>query len=302
MIIREIIRSDIDKSINMIFDHRDGGKVETRAIQRSDDTLIVYLSSDIGCNALCKQCFLTQTGQIQSRPLSLEDFYLQAYSILNLLEDDCRLDGVTTIHYNFMAQGDILLNQSAMIYFELLYTGLKKIANQFISKANVLYKLSTIFPKASFLFNRSEEDQKIWLHDRILSLDDRIEFYYSLYTLKEDVRKRWLPNAADPEHIGKLFSGKIHGLRIHHALIKDVNDSEEDIALIHDWLERHTLYVGFNIVRYNSFNDKTGMEPSETTIKAYVNQMNLSHRVNRIQIIPRADPKTYVSCGMFLDK
>ena len=301
MEVREILRSNIDRSINMILTHSNGGIVETRSVQRTDDTLIIYLSSDIGCNLSCRMCHLTQTGQTKSSILTIEDFQDQALSIFNLLKEENKLGDVKVVHFNFMARGDFLLNHNALIYFEHLYIVLTKIADSFIQGVSVQYKLSSIFPKESCLFNRNREDRKIWIRDRILDLDESIEFYYSLYSLKPDFRKRWLPKAADPETIGELFSGLDHGLRIHHALIAGQNDTEEDIALIHDWLERHDLHVKMNIVRYNPFDEKAGVESSDDKIQTYVQQMQLSHRVDLIQIIPRVGTDCAASCGVFVN-
>lgn len=299
MKVKDILRSTIDRSINVIMETDQGDKVEARAVQRTDETLIIYLSSDVGCNLSCRMCHLTQTGQTKSSALNVEEFQKQALTVFNLLKSEDRLNGLKTVHYNFMAQGDVMLNPNALICFENLHESLGLITRYFVPDAGVQYKLSTIFPKDSVLFNRAETDQSIWLRDRILSLDEDIEFYYSLYSLKPEFRKKWLPKAQDPEHIGRLFSGLDHGLRIHHALIAGQNDTEEDIALIHEWLERHDLYVKMNIVRYNPFDGSCGTESDEDAIQTYVNQMNLSHRLDLIQVIPKVGTDVFASCGMF---
>jgi len=299
MKLREILKSEIDRSINMIFDH-DAGKVETRAVQRKDDTLIIYLSSTAGgCSQACRMCWLVQSGQTKETPLPIGDYIDQATEMFTYLDDEHRLSGITTVHWNFMAQGDALMNPDFIIEIIRLYDVLSDITFLYTDdKAKNEFKVSTIFPKDSILFER-EELARSWIRNEMLSLSDSFEFYYSLYSLKDEFRKRWLPKALDPEIVGRTFKGNHTGLRLHHCLIDGLNDTEEDVALIHDWLERHDLKIRMNIVRYNPYAEKFGKESSEDTIQTYVNRMNLSHRVELIQVIPKVGEDVFASCGMF---
>jgi adenine C2-methylase RlmN of 23S rRNA A2503 and tRNA A37 len=285
----------------MIFDHDSGGKVETRAVQRTDDTLIIYLSSTAGgCSQACRMCWLVQTGQTKETALPITDYLEQATEIFTLLDEEDRLSNISTVHWNFMAQGDALMNPHFIIEIHRLYGMLNAIGVLYINDdVNNQFKISTIFPKDSILFKR-EELGRSWINNEMLSLSDGFEFYYSLYSLKDAFRKKWLPKALDPEIVGKIFYGKYNGLRLHHCLIEGLNDTEEDVALIHQWLERHNLHVKINIVRYNPFSDHLGRESSFDTIQTYVNQMNLSHRVELVQIIPRIGEDVKASCGTFI--
>lgn len=298
MKIKEILRSTMGDSINLILEHPLGGKIETRSIVKDKKTLILYLSSDKGCNLSCRMCFLTQTGQTQSNPISAADYCYQATEILSLLFRENKLDDIEVIHYNFMAQGEALSNPHFIIDFPKLYQMLKYIASEFVPNASIQYKISSIFPTDSILLKR-EELGRSWIRGQMLSLDTAVEFYYSLYSLKPEFRKRWLPKAADPDVVGPIFSGLKQGLRLHHALISGKNDTAYDINLIHDWLDRHDLNVSMNIVSYNPFDESCGEESSPEVIKGYVDMIQYSNRVHSVQIIPKRSPDVYAACGMF---
>lgn len=304
-----ILKSAIDKSINAITPVADGGYYETRSVQREQDTLIIYLSSLSGCDRACRFCHLTQTGQTMTTPVTPEDYVKHATELFVLLSQSGGLEGVETLHYNFMARGDVLSNQYFTDNFTLVFDGLTKLAKEFLPTIKPKFKLSTIFPN-DINFDHEYEfdvyDVKTWIVDRILNESEKtghdVEFYYSLYSLRPKFRKRWIPKAIDPEWIGQAFSGRDKGLRIHHALIAGENDTEEDVALIHDWLLRHDLEVKLNIVRYNPYDSSCGEEANEESIQTYVNQMKLSHRITEAQVVTRVGQDVHASCGTFFSE
>lgn len=298
----DTLRSEMDRSINLILRDDDGEIFEARAVQRTDETLIIYVSSMSGCSLACRFCHLTQTGQTSRKPASFDNFNIQVHCALDAvyMQEDNRIDNITTIHFNFMARGDALENPHIVHDFKSLYTMFKDMANLYIPGVNIQFKISTIFP-TSLIESNPDLDVKSWIRNDVLSLDPQIEFYYSLYSLKPQVRKRWIPKSVDPDIVGEWFHGIDHGLRLHHALIDGVNDSEEDVALIHEWLKHHDIHTKMNIVRYNPYDAGSGFETSEVGIAAYVNQMQLSHRVELVQIISRVGEDVKASCGTFVD-
>lgn len=130
--------------------------------------------------------------------------------------------------------------------------------------------------------------------------DKDVEIYYSLYSLKESFRKKWIPKALSPQDVGGILKGTHEGLRLHHALIAGQNDSDEDIDLIHQWLEEFDLKVMVNIVRYNPANDHCGEESRDEVRSHYIERLRQSDRVLLVQEIPFAGRDVYASCGMFV--
>lgn len=305
---REILHSEIDGSINLIIPKADG-YLETRAVYRDTDTLIIYLSSLTGCNLSCRMCWLTQTNQTSDTNASPEDYIYCAVEMFNIIKEKTGFEGIKKLHFNFMGRGDVLSNTYFTEQSAGIFSILTKFSRQYIPGIKPKFKLSTIFPN-DIQFDHDYEfdayDIKKWIVDRILDgREDKphghdVEFYYSLYSLKPDFRKRWIPKAIHPEMVGEAFSGRDSGLRIHHALIAGQNDTEEDVALIHDWLERHDLTAKLNIVRFNPHSNERHKESDDTSIQTYLTQMKLSHRIRDVQIVSRVDEKTFASCGMFI--
>lgn len=308
----EIIESKIDKSFNVISRNNNTLMSESRWVQREPDSAIVYLSSEVGCNKSCRFCWLTQTGQVDDAPLTPWSVIDQARSVLAHAEakNHWSLKHIKRLHFNFMARGEFFSNYEFWNSSETIFPQLHHVARSYIPKVSCKFKISTIFPtdmecldgrlsdseNASALYEFVSERMG---HDGCTP-GDTYQIYYSLYSLRPEFRKRWIPKAIDPEIVGMAFSGTTDLLVIHHALIAGENDTEEDIALIHDWLERHNLRVQFNLVMYNPFGDKHGEGTSDVATAAYVNQMKLSHRVEMMQVIPRVGPDVYASCGMFV--
>lgn len=304
---KRILRSELDRSINIVDSSHDGGYFESRFVSRQADTAIIYLSSMSGCDRACRFCHLTQTGQTQMREASLEGIYNQARGVIFEM-NPTELHDIKTVHYNFMARGDVLSNSQFVSDFGRLFQALTFLTKAYFPNATAKFKLSTIFP-TDINFDHEYEfnayDVRAWIVNRILNLSAEkgwdVEFYYSLYSLRKEFRKRWIPKAIDPEWIGQAFTGRDEGFRLHHALIAGENDTEEDIALIHDWLERHDLKVKLNLVKFNPYQNCRDTESDIESTKTYMNLMSLSHRIIDIQQIDRVGFDVAASCGMFFE-
>lgn len=292
-----VLRSTEDKSINMVRDTDDGGYIETRFVQRQDDTAIIYLSSSSGCNKSCRMCHLTQTGQTMDDGVSAEGYIDQARRMIYLLRDEGKLDGVKIVHYNFMARGDALSNPYFIFDFELIIEGLSRLVTPFGIEPK--FKISTIFPN-DMIFSSDQNGLKLWLESKVFPRTEDIEFYYSLYSLDLKFRKRWLPKSIDPEIVGTVFSGRKTGLRLHHALISGENDGYRDVIGITAWLARHQIKCGMNIVRYNPFDEKCGTESSQEALFKYAEVMSQIPYITHFQVVSRVGRDVKASCGLFV--
>src|SRR5262249_60320337 len=81
------------------------------------------------------------------------------------------------------------------------------------------------------------------------------DVYYSIYSMSDRFRRRWLPKALPAETaLDRLASWQrsTHKLvSLHHAYIAGENDAEDDVHAICDALEERRLMAPLNIVRYN---------------------------------------------------
>jgi adenine C2-methylase RlmN of 23S rRNA A2503 and tRNA A37 len=279
------IRSAMDQSVNFSRPTADGGMVETRFVRRVPTRFIVYISSMTGCDKACRFCHLTQTGQTMARLLSADEMVAQAETVFAAAEFTVG----ETVHFNFMARGEPMSNPAVG---RELFERLRDLAVSLGLKPRI--KLSTIMP-LDFI----ERDWETFVPEGI-----PVDMYYSLYSLDQDWRKRWIPKAMSPsDAMAKLvaFSSKTaQRVVLHWALIENENDALADVEAICRQASYQGLRFDFNLVRYNAANGKSNEAPRDR-IDAYLGAMS-NHVVapNRVKEIPRVGFDVAASCGMFL--
>jgi adenine C2-methylase RlmN of 23S rRNA A2503 and tRNA A37 len=267
----------------------DVGRIEARYVRRCADYFAVYLSSQTGCDQGCRMCHLTATGQTRLRDVTCEEFLEQAQTVLDHYR--CEAPPARSVHFNFMARGEPLANPVLLTHADDL---LGELARRAVAlRLRPRYLVSTIFPKE--LGDRLLEDIFLCHHP---------EIYYSLYSVRESFRRRWLPRALPAEEaLDRLVSWQRSTYKIckiHYAFIAGENDSEADVHAICDALERRQLMVHLNIVRYNPHDPRRhGVESPEEVIQrnAAIYQSRLPYA--RVRIIPRVGYDVAASCGMF---
>lgn len=281
---------DSDGSVNFIFDNG----MEARFVQRVPEYFIVYLSSQTGCNKACRMCHLTQTGQTNMIDATIEDFAEQTSKVLGWAWQNMR-DGdsvaVKKIHFNFMARGELFSNKTVNYkeLFEILY------GMAITHGVEIKFNISTILPEE--LINKEFSD--IFHYN-----DSNIRIYYSLYSMNETFRKRWLPKAMNPKlALNKLsrFPGLFPGseVKLHWAFIENENDSIEDLKEIFDYCDEINFHPRMNIVRYNPYSEFQGKEPSEEKIIILKEYCETRIGSNNVKIIPRVGEQVFASCGAF---
>ena len=267
----------------------DVGRIEARYVRRRPEYAVVYLSSQTGCEQGCRMCHLTATGQTHLRDVTHAEFLEQADAVLEYYRRAA--PPAESVHFNFMARGEPLANQ-------LLLSNADELLGDLAGRAVALnlrprHLVSTILPRE--LGERPLEDIFRVHHP---------EIYYSLYSMTESYRRRWLPKALPAEEgLDRLVSWQRQTYKIckiHYAFIAGENDAEADIHAICDALEKRRLMVHVNIVRYNSPDpDRRGVEPPEEIIQrnAAIYQSRLPYA--RVRVIPRVGFDVRASCGMF---
>lgn len=280
-------KSEQDASVN--WDKpADVGRLEARYVRRCQDYFVVYLSSQTGCSQGCRMCHLTATGQTRLRDATVGEMIEQAQTVLA----HYRREGpANTVHFNFMARGEPLASRVLLAGGDQLLGELSRMAVALGLRPRHL--ISTIYPKE--LGDRRLEDIFVMHHP---------EIHYSIYSMSERFRRRWLPKAQPAElTLDRLTSWQRSAQKLvtlHHAYIAGENDSEGDVNAICDALEERKLMVHINIVRYNPHDPaRHGVEPSEDVIErnAAIYRSRLPNA--RVSVIPRVGFDVAASCGMF---
>lgn len=275
--------SKLDSSVNFTKTYP-AGIAEARYVRRREDTVIVYLSSQLGCRQACKFCHLTATKQTSNEDIGRLEIAEQAQTVLSWAR--CREDTTAVwVHYNFMARGEPFASQ---IIIDSGYSVLHKLSD-LSAKYSLMpkFKISTIFPKS--------------LPDnfdiaRTFSPFDP-DIYYSIYSVKEEFRRKWMPNAMPVDRaidILKRYQNHTHKIpRLHWALIKGENDSFEDIEGIVSAIG--SLRVDYNLVRYNP-PEKLGEESDNYDLVVKY----LTKTGSTVKIVDRVGFDVSASCGMFV--
>lgn len=287
----QILRSRLDDSVNFVDPIDDGQALESRYVRRSDDELIVYLSSQTACAQRCRFCHLTTTGQVNARNASIDEIVGQAVKVLehydaiqgggfipNTWPRRARADHV---NFNFMARGEPLADSTRD--WAYLLEQLSDCAQA--SSLTPRFKISTILPRRLDL--------------RDLFGPYQPDIYYSLYCIDESFRQRWTPGAV-PASVGlellrewQQFSHKIP--RIHLALIEGQNDDSRSMFALGEAVTYSGLHAEFNIVRYNPPDDRTREGD-------YLGAADILRRYFPVQIVDRVGLDVYASCGMFVPR
>lgn len=290
--------SQLDRSVNFertFTDHT--GRLEARFVQRDNDYFIIYLSSQTGCKQACRMCWLTQTGQTDSRDVTMEEYLEQAGMVFQHYAELCRNNVVGSfakrVHFNFMARGEPLANKHFLENADEILRRLRDMALSHGLESKFL--ISTIYPKEmkNYMLGEIFRDPEVYP-----------EIYYSIYSTNPAFRRKWLPKATKTsEAIFDLScwqeqTGKKP--KIHYAFIHDENDTLADVKNICDALDEFKLDVNWNVVRYNPPVGHNSKEAIYGQIEYLAGYVRRRYPNARVKIIPRVGTDVKASCGTFL--
>lgn len=284
----QVLRSAMDRSVNFVRDAPDGGMFEARFVARSDDYAIAYVSSHSGCRLACRFCHLTQTGQTLFSPATHWDLMGQLMRVLQHMDEG----GIRPprLHVNFMARGEPLANPQITGSFAFFAARATEETRR--RGMGVRFNLSTVFPA-----------------DRDVDLSAAfgawpVTPYWSLWSVDAKFRKRWLPRAEPPERsLDRLLRFQATTGRevvLHWGLIAGENDREEDLDGLVRLLDGSGLRARLNLVRYNSFSDRTGQEAAPDRMNRFLEVLGPVLGLPGSRIVPRVGRDVKASCGMFV--
>lgn len=285
--------SNEDKSVNFTKKIEDGGFLEARFVQRVPEYFIAYLSSHSGCNKSCRFCHLTATKQTMMTSSTFNDYLEQADQVLNYYKEKTDLDNKTEkiINFNFMSRGEPLANPVILYDSKKLFDNLHDKVRELNLKPQ--FMLSSIIP----------EDFHLELSD--IFSDPRATLYYSLYSTEEKFRKRWLPKAMNCfKALDKIAEFQLktgREIALHWAFIEGNNDNIEQLHKTMISVKERGIKARFNLVRYNPYNERYGVEPSEIEIQKLFNIVQSYIPESNSRIVPRVGKDVKASCGMFIE-
>ena len=214
------IKTVIEDKLNRLLEVETDDSYTVEAVYYRGDTLCV--STQLGCPVRCSFCASGREGLI--RNLSYKEIILQ-YELATL-------DGLNIKNIAFAGIGEPLLN----------WENTKKAFNYFKEKGLKCSFYTTGFPTKNF--------------KELLSLNHN-GITLSLHSVYDDKRKELIPYGEPidkiltifKEHLDTLSNRKRKQYSLGYLLIKDVNDSDEELeklAEISKWLG-----VGISLLKYN---------------------------------------------------
>ncbi len=287
------LSSRLDASVNHVVTTADGGFFEARYVRRVPERWICYLSSHSGCDKACRFCHLTATRQTMMTPALLEDYLKQADRVFTTYREqvDLGIPPAQKVHFNFMARGEPLENPVLLRGSDALFGALgERAAAHGLAHA---HKVSTILPQGF-------SDDLV----EVLAAPES-QLYYSLYSVNEAFRKRWLPKAM-PAGEGLDLAADYQQrtgreIILHWAFIQGENDGDRDIARLIEAVAIRDLKVKFNLVRYNPHSGRHGAEPEEARLQSLFDRLATAFGSPGSRIVPRVGFDVKASCGTFVE-
>jgi 23S rRNA (adenine2503-C2)-methyltransferase len=208
MELKQIIKSEIDKTIKYIFE-LNKQIIEFSYVDNGSGKDIICVPCQTMCNMSCKFCHLTDhVGKIKLNNLSPENIVEGVDYIVEELGLNNR-----TLLISYMGCGEPLDNTGAVVDSMILLKG---------QYEHVRFGLATLLPKSKWT-----EFFKLTNFVKDLGLD--LKLHLSLHFVDDVQRKEWMPSGLDiqPSIDALNFYHSMTGnpIEVHYTIMRGVNDS-----------------------------------------------------------------------------
>ena len=278
MELKEIIKSEIDKTIKYIFEINKQ-VIEFSYIDNGTGKDIICVPCQTMCNMSCTFCHLTDyVGKIPLKDLSRHEIIEGVEHIIN----DLGL-GNRTILISYMGCGEPMDNIGAV------HGSMVELDNDY---DNIRFGMATMLPKS-----RWEEFFKLakWIKDGKINL----KVHLSLHFNSDELRKKWMPAALEikPSIDALNFYKSLTGndIEVHYTIMDGINDSDEDMYSLEMSLNAGTT------IKFMMFSEKENLDAKRTS-KARINEIK-NYLVGTGHTVEYYEPPGNdigASCGQFL--
>jgi adenine C2-methylase RlmN of 23S rRNA A2503 and tRNA A37 len=248
----------------------------------------------------CKFCWLTVTKQTKFQHTTIDEYGSQLDIVLNHAKQiDKDNSKNVRVNINLMSRGEALANKNIINNYPSFYNEMNTVAKKY-DYAKTKINISTIMP--SVVADRKLFD--IFHHNPI-------NLYYSLYSINDNFRKKWLPNAmpwrSALDKLWEFHDATNNTITFHFAIIENENDDIGEIKKMSEIIKNMNFKsTKFNLVRYNPHPSQQYKEPPIEKLneiydifKSACNDNDI--KTNKSRIVPRIGYDVFASCGMFYD-
>ena len=282
----ETLKSKENNVIKYIFLTDDNQITEYSYINKHDGKDIICVPSQTACNLGCKFCHLSDIENIKVRNLKSEEVIESIKIIIDDLKllDNCNTPNDKTLLISFMGAGEPLLNTYNLI------TVMNRIKQKYENDYKVVrFAIATLIPKI---------EKMIDFIDMIKLSELNCKFHFSLHFTNNKQRKEFMPASSDIRNsLALLEHYTLHTgnkAEIHYTLIKDVNDSNQDIDNL-----LHLVYGRGIPIKFLHYNEKKTLNCfTSDRISQFTKVLEDNDIETEFYIPPGRDIGS--SCGMFL--
>ena len=289
-------------------------EIEVRKTDRNKYS--IFISSSVGCYMACKFCHLTLKNAKHIKITEDVVFENLKEAILEKMEFNPELS-TRYVKLSWMGMGDAI-NKPDMVYnvtlkiLDWIFENKLAIGLDGVDLSTVMPKL----PNTAWIkrFHDLEEQLHKYPINPIYSMDN-IEYtngfyshknifrlFYSIESAIQEKREEVIPNAMPIlqaiQHLKEYEQGGKYTLILHHLLVHDLNDTEEELTALIDLMNTHFKKNELRILRYN-FCTKSNYKESERFLKQIRDLSNSSDFI-KVQVSPGTEVSA--ACGQFIVK
>lgn len=240
------VDSQIDGASKLLFETRDGKKIETVILRIATGRTSICVSSQVGCTEKCRFCATGELGFF--RNLKREEILDQVVQAGQILAEEGRsLRNIVFMgmgeplrnYDNLVAAMDLLLHESIFKFFP------KRITVSSLGIPELIMKFANRFPQVSLALSLNGSNDAG--RSEVMPINNR----YPMSELREMMRE--------------LETIRSAGMMIEYIMFKDLNDSLEAADELAAYLRG--LNVHINLIPYNpDYSLNKSFQPSDTEV------------------------------------